>query len=218
MSIEMKMTARCFFERLLEVSRLDTGYDEYDARTLKDDLRETAKWYQSPEPFEIFCGASKMCIVPKNLPFVFKWSYPNEDWDEAADESRLYQEAKALGIECFFPETEFFILSHDVQVFVQKKVPYNSDNLPSCIQRRFSKIVRNCNASISSRARTGMTINRPVDTLWIKMCLTICGKRKTYQLEKFIQSNGINDLHYGNIGYIGTQPVILDFSGFHRES
>lgn len=217
MSIEMNITTRCFFERLFERSRLDTCYDENDARILRDDLKQTASWYRSPEPFEVFCGASKVCVVPKNLPFVFKWSYPNEDWDEAADECRLYQMARTQEIDCFFPETELFVLSHDVQVFVQQKVPYDADSLPSCIQRRFSKIVRNCNASILKRARTGMTINRPIDTLWVKMCLTICGKDKTRKLEKFIQANQINDLHYGNIGYMGTQPVILDFSGFHRE-
>ena len=62
-----------------------------------------------------------------------------------------------------------------------------------------------------------MKRGRELNPLWASMAIVLYGKRKCKALCKFIIENSINDLHYSNIGYLKDKPIILDFSGYHRD-
>ena len=44
--------------------------------------------------------------------------------------------------------------------------------------------------------------------------LEFFGEEILKQLDRFIDTYGINDLHTSNVGYIGNRPVLIDYSGY----
>lgn len=49
---------------------------------------------------------------------------------------------------------------------------------------------------------------------WLKDFLEFFGEEILKQLDRFIDTYGINDLHTSNVGYIGNRPVLIDYSGY----
>ena len=49
---------------------------------------------------------------------------------------------------------------------------------------------------------------------WLKDFLEFFGEEILKQLDKFINTYNINDLHTSNVGYIGNRPVLIDYSGY----
>ena len=49
---------------------------------------------------------------------------------------------------------------------------------------------------------------------WLKDFLEFFGEEILKQLDRFINTYGINDLHTSNVGYIGNRPVLIDYSGY----
>ena len=49
---------------------------------------------------------------------------------------------------------------------------------------------------------------------WLSDAFHFYGEKIFHKLLEFIRTVGINDLHDGNIGYIGNRPVLVDYSSF----
>lgn len=49
---------------------------------------------------------------------------------------------------------------------------------------------------------------------WLKDFLEFFGEEILKQLDRFINTYDINDLHTSNVGYIGNRPVLIDYSGY----
>ena len=49
---------------------------------------------------------------------------------------------------------------------------------------------------------------------WLNDFLEFFGEEILKQLDRFIDTYGINDLHTSNVGYIGNRPVLIDYSGY----
>ena len=49
---------------------------------------------------------------------------------------------------------------------------------------------------------------------WLSDAFHYYGEKVFHKLLEFIRTVGINDLHDGNIGYIGNRPVLVDYSSF----
>lgn len=190
-------------------------------RQVKDMLVD--KGYTFPE-YQVCDGASKMCIVPKHADFVIKWStayYPKEeDYDEAYEEVLIYQKATKAGLEMFFPKTEVLCTVNGVVFVVQEKINFSVLNTPHDKENRYLYKTKTVSPAIIDKMNTrfrSIHRGREIDTTWASMAIVIYGKRKCKALCEFIVENGINDLHFSNIGYLKDKPVILDFSGYHRE-
>ena len=52
------------------------------------------------------------------------------------------------------------------------------------------------------------------DIYWLKDFLEFFGEEILKQLDRFIDTYDINDLHTSNVGYIGNRPVLIDYSGY----
>lgn len=190
-------------------------------RQVKDML--TDKGYTFPE-YQVCDGASKICIVPKHADFVIKWSTSclsgEEDYDEAYDEVLIYEKAVREGLEMFFPKTEILCTIGGINFVVQEKIDFSALNTPRNKDSKYLYKTRTVSPAIIDKIDTcfqSIRRGRSIDTTWASMAIVIYGKRKCKALCKFVIENGINDLHLSNIGYLKDKPVIMDFSGYHRD-
>lgn len=190
-------------------------------RQVKDMLID--KGYTFPE-YQVCDGASKICIVPKHADFVIKWSTSclsgEEGYDEAYDEVLIYEKAIREGLEMFFPKTEILCTIGGINFVVQKKIDFSALNTPRNKDSKYLYKTKTVSPAIIDKIDTcfqSIRRGRSIDTTWASMAIVIYGKRKCKALCKFVIENGINDLHLSNIGYLKDKPVILDFSGYHRD-
>ena len=168
-------------------------------------------------------GASKICIVLKEADFVIKWSTCfnyDDGFNEAYDEVLIYQKAVKAGLEMFFPKTEVFCIHNGVIFVIQEKIDFSTYDVPTSKVNRYSHKTRTVSPAIVAKMdncffqmRRGRTLN----PLWASMAIVLYGKRRCNALCRFIGENNINDLHGSNIGYLKDKPIILDFSGYHRD-
>lgn len=194
-----------FYEKILELISLKE--DEYD--------------------YEY--GASKLCIIPKNLNYVIKipFSYDycgdvvfanankdkNRYWDYCFSEILLYKEAKKHRIEEVFIKTKCTGLIKDYPIYIQEKV------IPH------SKIYLNglLNDPLVDRDKTQATLDyckkkniQCFNEIWATNALEYYGCNKFERIMKFIEKTHIiDDLHRNNIGYFKNKPVIFDYAGFN---
>lgn len=181
------------------------------------------KGYTFPE-YQVCDGASKICIIPKDADFVVKWtSNPcsfDKDYDEAYDEVLIYKKAVKAGLEMFFPKTEVLLINNGVIFVIQDKIDFSSLNIPSAIEDRYLYKTKTVSSAIIEKMEdrfSSIVRGRDLDTLWASMAIVLYGKKKCKALCRFVIENEINDLHRSNIGYLKNKPIILDFSGYHRD-
>lgn len=172
------------------------------------------------ERIRVSDGASKICLIPENSPFVIKWS-EGRDTTEAMDEVRIYQQAVEENLEMFFPKTAFLCRINDVDFVVQEKIDSSCDDLSIRKYKQYQKIAKTAKGSLVRKMerefhKASRGYRRCLNETWAKMALVIYGKRACLSLEKFIIEHSINDLHDNNVGYKNNKPIILDFSGYHR--
>ena len=173
--------------------------------------------------YQVADGASKMCIILKRTDFVIKWSTGHDyesDFDEAYDEVLIYQRAVKAGLEMFFPKTEIFCTYNGINFIVQEKVDFSTYTIPASKENRYAHKTRTVSPAVIEKMDNcfyNMRRGRELNSLWASMAIVLYGKRKCKALCKFIIENSINDLHGSNIGYLKDKPIILDFSGYHRD-
>lgn len=181
------------------------------------------KGYSSPN-YRVSDGANKLCIIPKDADFVVKWtSNPcsfDKDYDEAYDEVLIYKKAVKAGLEMFFPKTEVLLINNGVIFVIQDKIDFSSLNTPSAIEDRYLYKTKTVSSAIIEKMEdrfSSIVRGRDLDPLWASMAIVLYGKKKCKALCRFVIENEINDLHRSNIGYLKNRPIILDFSGYHRD-
>lgn len=171
------------------------------------------------EQIAVSDGASKICFVFKNKPFVVKWS--TYGYKEAMKEVEIYQKAMAQDLARFFPKTAFLVRINGVDFVVQEKIDKAVFHCGRKDIQRFQRISKTATDKIVYKIehefrRAGNGYHRPLDHNWAKMAIVLYGKRACKALCDFVIANNINDLHNHNIGYKDGRPIILDFSGYHR--
>lgn len=179
--------------------------------------------YSEPEYF-IQEGATKLCLVPKHADFVIKWSITyydiSDDWDEALEEVSIYNKAVEAGLGMFFPKTEVFCAVNGITFVIQEKVDFSALHLPASKADRYTYQTKTVSPAIVEKMNDcfcSLHRGRSLDDTWASMAIVLYGKRKCKALCQFIAQHEINDLHLANIGYLKNKPIILDFSGYHRD-
>lgn len=163
-------------------------------------------------------GASKICLVFNDFDFVVKWSTEGEN--EAMQEVNFYKEAKAQNLDKFFPMTEYFFSHNGIDFVVQEKITIQAEDVYGDYMEHLSNIGRTVSRNMINKVQKDLNkvsgYTRNVNRIWIACALSIYGKKATKALCKFVQDHDINDLHGANVGFKGNRPIILDFSGYHR--
>ena len=181
---------------------------------------ETAMCERSKPPFHaiISDGASKICLVFEDFDFVIKWSTEGES--EAMQEVEYYEDAKAQNLDKFFPITEHFFSHNGIDFVAQEKVTVQAGEVYGEYMEHLSHIGRTVPPRMINKVQKDLNkvsgYTRYINQIWIACLLSIYGKKATKALCKFVQEHDINDLHGSNVGFKGNRPIILDFSGYHR--
>ena len=195
----------------LGITEYDDSYDAYEK--LKEYDRNLA------EQVRVSDGASKICFVFRNKPFVVKWS--TYGYKEAMEEVEIYNRAMAQDLAKFFPKTAFLIHVNGIDFVVQEKIDKSVSECNRKDIQRFQRISKTATDKIVYKIehefhRAGNGYHRSLDHDWAKMAIVLYGKHACKALCEFVVANSINDLHGRNIGYKDGRPIILDFSGYHR--
>lgn len=194
--------------------------DEWITQSLVDDLRNKAV----AEPIgkvDVADGASKVCLIFKNFPFVIKWN--TGDYDEAMKEVSIYQDAVAQGLGFLFPKTEFFYEHNGVSFVLQEKIDCSAYDAMDRADyaKTINRITRTPTSKIYAKMqrefnKASQQYQRTLNEPWAKMVISLYGKKVAKSLCQFVVANNINDLHSSNVGYKNFRPIILDFSGYYR--
>ena len=182
-----------------------------------DSPRQIRKKFTENDDIMIANGCSKVCIVDKDADFVLKWTIgSNTTFNEMQREFAYYEEAKTLGLTQFFPKTELFIQCGDITIYAQEKISIAHCDLSYGQRETMNKKYSTVKGRTLKKATASFYTRPPVD--WVRAAIAIYGKKQVKRLTEFTREKKINDLHSANVGYRGSYPVILDFSGFHRDS
>lgn len=198
--------------KLLESLAVDEWDDGYDIGQRLQSLgyRNTVR---------VRSGASKICLVFKDFPYVIKWS--TGEYGEAMAEVRIYQDAVQKHLEKFFPETLFFANINGIDFVLQEKIDTSVNDLPYNICKEYEQITKTVRGKTvlkmeQSIRKAGSGYHRALSVIWAKMAIQLNGKKACKALCLFIIAHAINDLHESNLGFKNGRPIILDFSGYNR--
>lgn len=166
---------------------------------------------------EVHQGVTKRCISFPQYRVVVKYS--RYGYTEAEEEIQVYAEAEKAGIAFLFPETHQLVIHNGITFVIQEMVDYSCGNIPQAHYKTYENISRTVKNTYIQKMqkqfdKAGSCCHRTINTTWAKCIISLYGKNVAKTLSNFVMAQGINDLHYDNIGFINRKPVILDFSGY----
>lgn len=176
-------------------------------------------------PYSWDSGASKGVIAFPTLGFVIKMplhiidedSYYIDDYEEddnytdyCALEADFYGQAKRLGIEEVFAQTEYVkMLDGEYPIYIQEYIEQRELDEENHIHSDDDEKT----VSSLNEEQYG---DEDADIEWEAELLAQKGLDFYNKFKKFIINNNINDLRwYDNIGYKNGCPICFDYSGFH---
>lgn len=165
---------------------------------------------------ELHNGASRWAFVFKKQKIVFKfprYSSVNQDYCEV--EVNNYRLAQKYNIErCLLPIEYVGTTDSGVALYYQPMFDRPQGAMSYREQERMEhKLGGLHNAPIIRKIRRGC-LDTP-ERLWIERATQIYGKRFMREFEKWTHEAKVNDLHNANVGWLGKQPIIIDYAGYH---
>lgn len=170
----------------------------------------------------VFRGATRGAIVPRDENFVIKFDLDFFD-DFCNTEFKNYQAAKEEELEEFFAEIkplgEFNILNVHMKCFVQTKAEEIYEDtaeaqLPFISPDDFEDEDEYYQALYD---RDECVCDMNPDRLpygWADRVIDEYGYDEYERLVHFLNEHDINDIHAGNVGFIGRRCIIFDYAGF----
>lgn len=183
------------------------------------------------KPFDYATGATKGVLIFEQLGFVIKIPFcrnsedcyynsaygeyeccyftgANTDngWDYCEAEANKYERAEEEGLAQCFAKTKKIGDIDGYPIYMQeladiyKSIDYQSSHTEED-SRQVSSICNSNNFYM-------------FNIEWLSDAFHYYGEKIFHKLLEFIRTVGINDLHDGNIGYIGNRPVLVDYSSF----
>ena len=159
------------------------------------------------EDVEVCDGATKICLVPADGDFVFKINIVDECRDYCENEADNYTAAVKAGKDKYFLETRYFKTLNEYGVcfaiYIQPKIEGISSSIDNDDEELLVK-----SSWYDSPAAENMS------PAWVNNFIKEYGETEFNELLDFCDQCHINDLHSGNIGYVGGRPVIFDYAGY----
>lgn len=169
--------------------------------------------FENVEDIKINHGSTKLAIIVDGAPFIFKINKKGASaYDYCRLEADTYLNAKAEGYECYFAQMEYLLSFGDIEVYIQEKVDVfdQGEYIFSC-EGDYSDEHYNLIEEISENYCSGDCV--PLD--WMADFTAYYSDAELDDFFYFLDNHNINDLHDSNIGYIGTRPVVFDYSGWY---
>jgi hypothetical protein len=209
-------------------------FKDCDFETLTAETVEEQVIDKLPEDFsyEYHFGISKVCIIPMGADYVIKIPFEGQEmldnespygetyyedfycanttahssWDYCFTEVSYYNEAKKEHINKCFCKTRLLGLINYHPIYIQERaITFREKN--GDLDYKSEKSIKMKKYCEEHRFRC-------FDPEWLADVFEYYGAKTFNKLMNFIDEYDIMDLHTDNIGYIGTRPVLLDFSDF----
>lgn len=137
-------------------------------------------------------------------------------WNYCAVEYNIYKAAEAEGLSACFAAVDVLETNLKYPVYMQEKaIPFDDyyyDEESNHYSEDESKYTDEQFNSTKEKCRENKIYD--FNTLWLTDFIQYYGVDMFAKFSQFIQKKSINDLHNGNIGYIGNRPVLIDYSGW----
>ena len=185
------------------------GEDELDSYT--------TDFFGEDVSFDFEEGCSKKVIVFHNLGFVIKF----DNCGDSEREVDIYNAAVAYGLADCFPTTKLICYHNDYQwvyqeianSFYHDRKQNNEKAKQLKVNEEALEMIWNITDDIPNCTRTDC-----LSRVWLKIAINYFGYSLMGKLARFIQTNRINDLHNGNVGFVKDRPVLIDFCGYHWDT
>ena len=201
----------CYFEELD-----DYNFDDDVVYIFKDKYKK---------PFKSANGATKGVLIFEDYGFVIKIPFifcdgeemngateGADGWDYCSQEVARYEMAKQNGFEDIFLETSFLDTVDGHPIYIQQY----AEILNLINSTEYSN--NHCSSTDLDRSTVREIDNREdydyLDSGWEADLFVKYGIQKYKNFKKYLKDNYIKDLRNSNIGYIGRNPVLVDYAGF----
>lgn len=195
------------------------------ARRVLDELEELDEYspsYGSLERIakklgaELHNGASRWAFVFKEHRIVFKFPrFESTDCDYCEIELKNYNSAKEFRVERVLLPVEFVgETTCGLSVYYQPMYTKSQGDMRyEEIRNLERKMGQLPHSPIIRKIREGM-YSAP-ERIWIARATQIYGKAFMKSFEAWSRKCQVNDLHSGNVGWLGKMPIIIDYAGYH---
>lgn len=168
-------------------------------------------------------GATKKVLVFPKKGFVLKCDrYPNEDSSYCKTEAENYNSAVSAGIEKILLPTTKFCTCADGIVFYKQPIYKSNSVLDADGERTVDDKIQPFRSCTKRERKVARIINLFYShsslynsEKWMARAIQYYGTDFMKEVANWTMENDVNDLHGGNLGYIGNyRPIILDYSGY----
>ena len=162
------------------------------------------------------CGETRFVLCHPKWDKVIKMNrFDNVSRDYNALELDHYEKAIEWGIDRIFLPIEQVLTVCGYDIYVQTKYTTSVCDQRYKDSRKIAEQVNELYSQrICNKAYNRMYDAGRIDRVWHARAYQIYGKQFMKTLEKFTRELHIGDLHRHNIGYLGKQPIILDYAGY----
>jgi hypothetical protein len=190
--------------------------NEYEFESNNDSI-ETYGWdfmdNIGDKGLEFHTGATRGCYTCPDWNYVIKFDlYKNGTYCQT--ELRNYERAKFYRVEqVLLPIERHTILDNGIEIYFQ--TPYTSSykNCPKDVARELEKAKGAMNPKLFNHICASM--NYDIADRWVARVVQLYGKKFLKSFQEWRKECEVNDLHKGNIGFLGNRPIILDYAGYH---
>ena len=197
---------------------------------LKKEIERTNSVIEDGEGFYWFVASSCFCrnykikvesgctrgvIIPPNENYIIKFDI---DWKDhfCEVEALNYRKAKRAGLEKFFAAMRFLVRFNfggfRMDFYIQEKVDEMMVDNNSIYRSDYD-----CSEDYEAALEEGEASESNEDCVpygWADRVIDYFGSNTYYRIIDFLNDNDINDVHSGNVGFMGDRCVIFDFAGY----
>lgn len=178
---------------------------------------------------EVHFGSTKAVIIKDNLAIKIPFN-AGRNWrfnNYCEEECKNYLIAKEYNLDKFFAEVEFLGRFYykknnkriNFPVYVMEKAEVDNEKISSVHGDLLNRLYENSQKYYRDCDYDGEDLDF-YDSLnddeinIVEIFSSYYDDNDVYDLISFIRSEGINDIHYENIGFIESRPFIIDYSGY----
>lgn len=162
-------------------------------------------------------GATRWAFVFEKHQMVIK--FPRyEDTDEDYCELELENYIKARDeykVErCLLPIEYVDETASGIPIYIQPMYSFSHEGMDYGTSERWVRKLHGLHrAEIVRKVERGCLYSPP--RLWVERAIQIYGKAFMRSFEQWSKDCKVDDLHSSNVGYLGKQPIIIDYAGYH---
>ena len=190
----------------------------------------------------VSCGATRAALIDNEYPYVVKWDIDYDTWGDSSCEREvaIYNEAKNCGLQRYFTEATYlgeyrrvvrgYNLEYEYHADMNNEEYMEEVERCDCEEQEFVISISlygyeyaDCGSILDCESTPAL--REQLHKYKSPLCernlsvgmnfLVSYGEEEFEKLTDFCCNFNINDLHAGNVGYIGDNIVIVDFGSYH---